>query len=73
MPQALVGRTVQGLLRDKDVKTTMIYTHVLNRGPGSVRSPADKLVLRDEVATESAALAARYSAVPRRITLPKDI
>jgi len=27
----------------KDVKTTMIYTHVLNRGPGGVRSPVDRL------------------------------
>ena len=26
-----------------DVKTTMIYTHVLNRGPSGVRSPADLL------------------------------
>ena len=36
-------RTIQELLGHSDVKTTMIDTHVLNRGPSGVRSPADLL------------------------------
>lgn len=37
-------RTVQELLGHNDVRTTMIYAHVLNRGGPLIRSPADRLV-----------------------------
>ena len=37
-------RTVQELLGHNDVRTTMIYTHVLNKGAKGVRSPLDGII-----------------------------
>lgn len=66
-------RTVRGLPEHKDVGTTMIYTHVLNRGPGAARSPADSLAAADDLVTPIPLLPQYPATVSASLTRQLDV
>ena len=66
-------RTVQMLLGHRDVRTTMLYTHVLRRGGWGVRSPADAMlgiIGPDDPAARTGAVAIPPMLVPPPLRLP---
>ena len=54
MQQGYDIRTIRELLGHKDMGTTMIYTHVLNRGGRGAVSPLDRQARRSQALTISA-------------------